>query len=66
LYKVDAGSGCWSPVGLDMITKNVYNSLVGALIKYPLIPSVDTPSIFKRDSKRNPIDIGLSPQAFIH
>jgi hypothetical protein len=53
-------------VGLDIISKNIYNNLVGASIKHLLIPSVDTPSILKRDSKRNPIDAGLSPQVFIH
>jgi len=53
-------------VGLDIIPKNVYNNLVGASIKYLLIPPVDAPSIFKRDSKRNPINTGLSPQVFIH
>jgi len=52
-------------VGLDIIPKTAYNNLVGASIKYLLIPSIDTLSTFKRDSKRNPIDAGLSPRAFI-
>jgi hypothetical protein len=51
LYKVEEDSGYWFPVGLDIIPKTVYNNFVGASIKYLLIPSIDTPSIFKRDSK---------------
>jgi hypothetical protein len=66
LYKVDGDSGQWFSLGLDIIPENIYNNLVGASIKYLLIPSIDTPSIFKRDSKRNPINAGLSPQVFIH
>jgi len=53
-------------LGLDIILERVYNNFVGASVKYLLIPSIDTPVIFKRDYKRNPIDTGLSPQVFIH
>jgi hypothetical protein len=66
LYKVDGSSGYLFSLGLDIMPENTYNNLVGASIKYLLIPSIDTPSIFKRDSKRNPIDAGLRPQVFIH
>jgi len=53
-------------VGLDIIPKNIYNNLLGASVKYLLTPSIDIPSIFKRDSKRIKIDTGLSPQVVIH
>jgi hypothetical protein len=65
LHKVDESSGCWFLLGLDRIPKNLYNNLVGASIKYLLILLVDALLIFNRDSKRNPIDAGLSPQVFI-
>jgi hypothetical protein len=65
LYKVDETSGYWFLLGLDRIPNNLYNNLVGASIKYLLILLVDALLIFNRDSKRNPIDAGLSPQVFI-
>jgi hypothetical protein len=66
LYKVDGDSGYWASLGLDIAPGILYNNLVGASIKYLLIPSIDAPLIFKRDSKKGPMGTGLNPQVLIY
>jgi hypothetical protein len=63
---VDGDGGRWFSLGLDTIPENLYNSFVAASIKYLFTLSINIPSIFKRDSKRSPINAGLSLQVFVH